>query len=267
MAKLALLFLAAGKSSRFGGEPKILSKIGSNGESLFELSILQIKQHITIKQIHMVLNEENYSIIMEEVINISKKYNLECKVTFNIQNIPSDRTKPWGTAEAAASAHEYITDQFLLLNSDDLYDTKTFQQINEKCKSNENYIIGFKLGNTLKNNNKANRGFITEKNGIVILNERLNIQREYFSNIILNQQYVSVNLFLLKPEILKMLYIQSLSFKQLHKMNTSIEAMLPDFINDLVNNKLMNLKLIKTDGEWNGVTYKSDVEEVKHLLK
>ena len=45
MIELSLLFLAGGISSRFGGDPKMLAKIGNNHESLFELSIIQIKKH------------------------------------------------------------------------------------------------------------------------------------------------------------------------------------------------------------------------------
>ena len=67
MKDLALLLIAGGKSSRFGGEPKMLSKIGPNDETLFEMSICQMINHIHIVQIHIVVNKENKEKIMEEV--------------------------------------------------------------------------------------------------------------------------------------------------------------------------------------------------------
>ena len=48
MEQITLLFMAAGISSRFGGSPKMLSKIGPNNESLFEMSIRQLKDRIKV---------------------------------------------------------------------------------------------------------------------------------------------------------------------------------------------------------------------------
>ena len=48
MLELSLLFMAAGKSSRYGGEPKILANIGPNKETLFEISFQQIIKYINI---------------------------------------------------------------------------------------------------------------------------------------------------------------------------------------------------------------------------
>ena len=99
MKSLALLYMAAGKSSRFGGEPKMLCKLGKNDETLFELSIMQLKKYIDVTHIHMVVNKDNKDIIMEEVRKVNDKYNICKKITYNIQEIPTIRSKPWGTAE------------------------------------------------------------------------------------------------------------------------------------------------------------------------
>ena len=66
-------------------------------------------------------------------------------------------------------------------------------------------MIGFKLGSTLLGNKKANRGFINnDKSGnILSLQEKLNIERAYYSQLELDNTYVSVNLLLLQPKILK----------------------------------------------------------------
>jgi len=57
---------------------------------------------------------------------------------------------------------------------------KTFEQISKECDENKNYIIGYELGKTLKNKNKANRGFIEEKDGDSKSNEREIEYRENF---------------------------------------------------------------------------------------
>ena len=266
MIELSLLFLAGGISSRFGGDPKMLAKIGNNHESLFELSIIQIKKHIKIKNIHIVVNSDNQIPIMNHVKEIIYKYDLNCRVTCNFQNTIRGR-KPWGTADALTSCCKFVKGQFILLNSDDLYGEKTFEIINKNCKSNENYLIGFKLGKTLTNDNKANRAFIGEVNDEVnILTEKLNIEKKYYSEIELNDIYVSVNLLVLQSSVIDSMLKMVDEFKKENELDYEKEALLPDFLNKLITLKELNLKLIKTDSQWNGITYKSDIKHVKNTL-
>jgi choline kinase len=264
MLELSLLFMAAGKSSRYGGEPKILANIGPNKETLFEISFQQIIKYINVKHIHLVLNEDNALNILKEVKEVRYKYDLEFHLTSNIQEIPRYRNKPWGTGEAAASAWSYMKGPFLLLNSDDLYDEKTFEQISKECDKNKNYIIGYELGKTLKNKNKANRGFIEEKDDMVrVLREKLNIEKSYYNETELKNIFVSVNLFLLQPPILMCLLELSENFKKENDCCLIEEALLPDFINTIINRDQMKLYLIKSNGQWNGITFKSDIAQIK----
>jgi choline kinase len=267
MLELSLLFMAAGKSSRYGGEPKFLAKIGPNKETLFEISFQQIIKYINVKHIHLVLNEDNALNILQEVKDVRYKYDLEFDLTSNIQEIPRYRNKPWGTGEAAASAWSYMKGPFLLLNSDDLYDEKTFEQISKECDENKNYIIGYELGKTLKNKNKANRGFIEEKDGIVkVMKEKLNIERMYYNESELKNIFVSVNLFLLQPSILMCLLELAEDFKKENDSCLIEEALLPDFINKIINKDKMELHLIKSKGEWNGITFKTDLAQIKKQI-
>ena len=268
MKDLTLLLIAGGKSSRFGGEPKMLSKIGPNEETLFEMSICQMINHIHIVQIHIVVNKENKEKIMEEVKRVNQKHEICKNITYNIQDVPEFRTKPWGTADAVSSAKGRIHTPFLLLNSDDLYDSKTFQLIGEQCDLSKNYIIGFTLGSTLSGNQKANRGFIsTDEEGKVIdLQEKLNIERDSYSIHKLENQYVSVNLLLLQPFVLSSIYHELNEFKYQNKEDALVEALLPNFLNSLMKQDILSMELFKTSGQWNGVTYKDDVQSVREAF-
>jgi len=265
MKDLTLLLIAGGKSSRFGGEPKMLSKIGPNEETLFEMSISQMMYHVPIVQIHVVVNKENKDKIMEEVKRVNQKHEICKNITFNIQEIPEFRTKPWGTADAVSSAKGHIHTPFMLLNSDDLYDSKTFQLVGEQCDLSKNYIIGFTLGSTLSGNQKANRGFIsTNQDGKVIeLQEKLNIERDYYSKYRLENQYVSVNLLLLQPTVLSYMDHELNDFKERHQGQENVEALLPNFLNSLMKQNILSMELFKTSGQWNGVTYKDDVQSIR----
>jgi choline kinase len=265
---LTLLFIAGGKSSRFGGEPKMLSKIGPKEETLFEMSIGQMMNHIHIVQIHVVVNKDNMEKIMDEVKRVNQKHEICKNITYNIQEIPEFRTKPWGTADAVSSAKGHIHTPFLLLNSDDLYDSKTFELIGEQCDLSKNYIIGFTLGSTLSGNQKANRGFIsTNQDGKVIeLQEKLNIERDYYSKYRLENQYVSVNLLLLQPTVLSYMDHELNDFKERHQGQENVEALLPNFLNSLMKQNILSMELFKTSGQWNGVTYKDDVQSVREAF-
>lgn len=266
---ITLLFIAAGKSSRFGGEPKMLSKLGHNEESLFEISLIQVTKNINIDQLHFVLNKENQSTILHEVNNVIKKHKLNIRITYNIQEIPEHRSKPWGTADAIVSAKSHIHNPFLLVNSDDLYDAKTFELVQEECDFSKNYIIGFKLGTTLTSNNKANRAFISldQDNGHVNeLQEKLNIEKANYTEEELDKQYVSVNLFLLQPEVLSIMGDDLNVFKHANRNNDTTEAMLPDFLNSHIKHGEIIMEILKSSGTWNGVTYKEDVEQVRNTL-
>ena len=297
MLNINLLFMAAGLSSRFGGEPKILCKVGPNNESIFEMNMIQISKYINPKKIHLICNVKTCDKILKEVSRVCEKHNINAEISHNIQKYPPFRQKPWGTADALASANKSTTEPFILLNSDDLYGERTFELISTDCDISKNYIIGFKLGNTLMNGNKANRGFISFDNerNINKICEKLNIEKAYYNEEELDRQYVSVNLFILQPHVLDLVgellddfkednikCVPEVKKKQTCKskimnlfksksknkidIDTDKEAMLPDFINKLLTDKLLDLEILITDSKWCGVTFKEDIPMVKSML-
>lgn len=270
MLEINLLFMAAGMSSRFGGEPKILCKVGPKNESIFEMNILQINKYISPKKIHLVCNEKTCDKILKEVKRVCDKYNMSTEISHNIQASPDFRSKPWGTADALASTLNFIDDEpFILLNSDDLYGEHTFELISTECDITKNYIVGFKLINTLMNGHKANRGFITldSERNINQITEKLNIEKAYYSDDVLDTQNVSVNLFILQKDVVEKIATMMESFKQnIIEYDMTIEAMLPNFINKLLTEKSIELELLMTNSKWCGVTFKEDIPMVKSIL-
>lgn len=266
--KVALLIMAAGRSSRFGGNPKMLCRVGPDEESLFEISLQQMRRSLEICHIHLVVNVDNKAQIMEEVHLVNFKHNICHKITYNIQEIGDGRSKPWGTADAVASAGPYMETQFLLINSDDLYGHQTFDMISEQCVSTGNYIIGFTLGSTLQENKPANRGFITlrDDGNVSGLQENVNIDKAMFSEYDLNNQYVSVNLLLLQPSILAYLIRDVDTFKSENTHNSTVESLLPNFLNSLICNGELKMEMIKSAGTWMGVTYNDDVMELRRAI-
>ena len=267
MLKLDIVFMAAGMSSRFGGDPKILCKVGFNNETILELNIIQLKKYINPTNIHFICNSKTYNIILEEANRVCKKHKITTDITYNIQEIPHYRKKPLGTTDALVSAINYINNPVLILNSDDIYGENTFKQISDNCNTENNYIIGFKLGNTFITNNKANRGFISlMDNKIIKLEEKLNIAKEDYTDEELNNQYVSVNLLILQPSVINHMKDMMTVFIKKNKTNETIEALLPNFINQLLNENKIDIELLDSNSKWLGVTYQSDIPIVKSLL-
>lgn len=246
----------------------MLCKVGPNEESLFEVSLQQMRRSLKICHIHLVVNVDNKVQIMEEVHLVNFKHNICDKITYNIQEIGEGRSKPWGTADAVASAAPYMETQFLLINSDDLYGYQTFNMISEQCSSTGNYIIGFTLGSTLPENKSANRGFITLRadGNVSALQENVNIDKTMFSEYELNNQYVSVNLLLLQPSILAYLIRDVDTFKSENTHNHTVESLLPNFLNALIYNGELTMEMIKSSGTWMGVTYNDDVTELRRAI-
>ena len=94
-----LVYIAAGISSRFGGKPKLLSKIGPNDETLIEVSMTQALSCQYITNIHFLVNKNNF----DEIKNYLKDSFKNIPITYSLQDIPENRTKRWGTADAIAS--------------------------------------------------------------------------------------------------------------------------------------------------------------------
>jgi choline kinase len=260
--EIGILFMAAGLSSRFGGSPKILCQVGPRKETILEMNIIQMKKYIAPTQIHLICNIKTYEKIVSELKRVCEKHEIDTKITYNIQE------HPWGTADALASASGYMDGRFILLNSDDLYGERTFETINLECNNSKNYLIGYKLINTLMNGHKANRGFIsTGRDGnIQSICEKLNIEKGYYNESELYNQYVSVNLFILNTDVITEIDKLVIEFKDSYRDDYGLEAMLPDFINKLMRSNKIQLDLLKTDSRWCGVTFKEDIQMVKDIL-
>ena len=77
---------------------------------------------------------------------------------------------------------------------------------------------------------------------------------------------MSVNLLVLQSSVIDSMLKMVDEFKKENELDYEKEALLPDFLNKLITLKELNLKLIKTDSQWNGITYKSDIKHVKNTL-
>jgi hypothetical protein len=107
---------------------------------------------------------------------------------------------------------------------------------------------------------------LREDGNVSALQENVNIDKTMFSEYELNNQYVSVNLLLLQPSILAYLIRDVDTFKSENTHNSTVESLLPNFLNALICNGELTMEMIKSSGTWMGVTYNDDVTELRRAI-
>src|SRR3989344_3711273 len=161
---IAIVYMAAGLSSRFGGKIKQFAKVGINNETLIEYSLNQaIKSGIT--KIIFIVGEKTEQPFRE----LFKENYQGIPVYYALQIYDKkERDKPWGTTDALCSAKNLIDCPFIVCNGDDIYGENTFKILVNHFKKNKEEngaSVGFKLINVIPEKGKVNRGiFKTNQN-------------------------------------------------------------------------------------------------------
>jgi NDP-sugar pyrophosphorylase family protein len=261
-----VVFMVAGMSSRYGGSLKQLAKVGLNGETLIEVSVMQALA-APFTKIIFITNE----LTEHEFINIFGDEYKGIPVNYIRQEWDQGkRDRPWGTTSAICSLKGSVKEPFILVNSDDLYGKETFRKGFELMRKSRNNVIGgCLLEKTMPadEDTLVNRGVIevNDASGLVkTIEERLKISAK--ANPELLSKLASVNFIGLKPETLD--YLQALleDFQIEHKGDRKIEALLPTDLNYLIQNNLISMNYFKIENPIYGITYPGDEKHMKLVI-
>lgn len=281
---MQLLIMAAGMGSRFGGL-KQLAPLGPNDEFIIDYSVFDAIR-AGFSKIVFIIKEENYD-IFKETIGSRVEDKIEVEYVFqkletvpSFVNIPEDRVKPWGTAHAIYCAKDAITEDFLVINADDFYGYDAFKVASDFIKNkkvNEYATIGYKVINTMTENGSVKRGVLNIKDGNLDSISESSISKEDGKIIasplngdepfeITEDTLVSMNMLIFDTGIFKYLDEKIVEFFKNNENLEKCEFLIPDVMSD-ANNSYATVKVLKTDANWYGVTYKDDSENVKKALK
>lgn len=278
--KPTLLVLAAGMGSRYGGL-KQMDPLGPNGESIIDYSVYDAVRGGFGKVI-FVLREDIVDDFYELFANKYKAVIEVDHVVQRLSDIPEgiqtnpERNKPWGTGHAVLAAREKLTEPFAVINGDDFYGSDAFKVMAEfLSQTNPDDIklqsmVGYILNNTLSEYGFVSRGIcssnheghlttVTERTHIERIDEKIifiddNKQTHQLSS----EEIVSMNFWGFTPALLQPFYEKFVSFMEENGTALKSEFYIPLAINQLIQDGVLNVKVLESAARWFGVTYQDD---------
>ncbi|MBE6151465.1 MAG: nucleotidyltransferase [Firmicutes bacterium] len=278
---LTLVIMAAGMGSRFGGLKQI-EPVGPNGEFIIDYSIYDAIKAGFNKVVFII--KKSFEKEFKETIG--KRVEGKIKVEYAYQEmddvpegtiIPEGREKPFGTGHALYTARNYIHEPFAVISADDFYGTEAFQDLGVGLQNTNNYIIiGYQIGSTLTENGSVKRGVIFEEDGH--LKKIVESKVEKVNGVIEGSPLdgsegytveddhpVSMLMYGLRPEAVDYVSNDIKNFFKTADL-TQEEYFLPNVLNDIMNNG-NPFKVVRTKAKWKGVTYATDLQELKDYIK
>ena len=292
MGKPALVIMAAGMGSRYGGLKQI-DPIDSQGHIIMDFSIYDAI-YAGFEKVIFVIKKEIENDFKE---GIGKRISKQVQVEYVYQDIynlpkgypiPEGRVKPWGTGHAILSCKPMIEGAFAVINADDYYGRDAFKKIYEwlsQIEDNEKYqygMIGYQLYNTLTENGHVARGICTidEKQRLLGIHERTRIEKhenraEYTEDDgktwaeLPEQTIVSMNMWGFTNSILEELEKRFGVFldKELGSNPLKCEYFLPSVVDDLLKENRAEVTVLSSKDRWYGVTYKEDKQMVVQAIQ
>jgi UTP-glucose-1-phosphate uridylyltransferase len=275
MTTKALMILAAGMGSRYGGL-KQMDPVGPSGETIIDYSV-----HDAIRagfnQLVFVIRRDIEQAFKE---TLGSRFEKRIAVEYVFQEpdclppgiaLPPHRKKPWGTGHAILMAADVIREPFGVINADDFYGGHSFQLLAAHLQpGNRDYaMIGFVLRNTLSECGSVARGVcqladghletVREITGI----EKFRAAAKYKNgtgefHALSGDEVVSMNMWGFTPTIFDHLRDQFTEFLKAHGSDEKSEFYIPSVVNAVVRNGQERVKVLPTRAAWFGVTYRED---------
>ena len=287
-----LVVLAAGLGSRFGG-PKQLVTLGPLKRTLLEYNICHAVD-AGFRRVVLVIQGQSRELVERQLL---PRLPQDLEVFIAEQNnlnlppeciSPSELHKPLGTAHALWCARRYVNSSFAVINGDDYYGSEAFEKLAECSldKNTHHAIVTYQLGKTLSSYGGVNRGIcevstnnpsrIPQLTGVrecleIIQNEK--VICGHFDDspsgkraaVKLNKDcLVSMNCWLFNSSIFK--EIENGLIRHFEGKQTPRECYLPEIVTQLIESGAETIKLLKSNQNWFGITYRQDRQYVEDCV-
>ena len=288
--KPVLVVMAAGMGSRYGGLKQI-DPMGSQGEAILDYSLYDAYL-AGFETAVIIIKKAIRKDFMETVGKRLEKCPLEIRYAYQELNlmpdgyfVPKDRVKPWGTCHAVLSAWEAIDGApFVVLNADDFYGRTAFRTaFNWLSNNDEPYgycMVGYEVGKTVSDYGGVTRGIcqadgkgyltkIVETSGIEKYEGGIRIPYGNGWQDLDEKTLVSMNMWGFMPSFLEEIGNHFPLFLEyaLRENPLKGEFLLPTFVDELVSQKRITMKVLSSPDRWFGVTYSADKPMVMASLR
>ncbi len=267
--KTALVIMAAGMGSRFGGL-KQMTPLGPSGQTILEYSVYDAAAAGFDKAVLIIKkeNEKDFRELVGRRIErlIDVEYVFQCGSDLpEGYRLPEGREKPWGTGHAVRAARHAVDTPFAVINADDYYGQASYGLIHEQLVSPSPFcMVGFALGNTLTESGTVSRGICTVENGYLRgVVEHTALDKN--SGVPLDT-IVSMNLWGFGPEIFASLEEGLCRFLDTMPDPLRSEYYLPAVVDREIRERGARYRVLETPERWYGVTYREDADGVRAAL-
>ena len=279
-----LVVLAAGMGSRYGGLKQI-DPMGPSGETILDYSVFDALRAGFSKVVFIIRPDfeadfrNNVSSKFEHLVDVEYAFQTLDKLPSG-WSIPVGREKPWGTTHAILCAADVVKENFAVINADDFYGQESYAVLNNELSSidslaNTFSMVGFTLRNTLSDHGSVARGVCTtSENGLLThIDEMTNLSREGNGAVytredgsVLNltgDEPVSMNMWGFTPRLFDHLDRVFQEFLRTSGTELKSECFIPLTVGQLITEKHVTCKVLRSNSTWFGVTYKEDKEIVQ----
>lgn len=280
--KPTLVILAAGMASRYGSMKQIQS-FGPAGETIMDYSIYDAIRAGFGKVVFIIREEfaEQFKSIFEPKLKgkIATDYVYQHLLDYTDGYVvPAERAKPWGTAHAVLCCKGKVNEPFAVINADDYYGNDAFVKAVEflkgACNEQTYALVGYELQKTLSENGSVSRGVcaadasqnltsITERTKIYRKGEGVVFEDETGEHMLPMNSLVSMNYFCFAPGFIDWCGALFKTFLANHGQELKSEFYIPFAANEFIQQGKGVVKVLPTEAQWFGVTYKEDAPSVQ----
>lgn len=293
--KAALVIMAAGLGSRYGGEKQV-DGVGPNGEAIMEYSVFDAVKAGFTKVVFIIkpqMLETVRQLCGNRLAQMKAKDGSPVAVEYVFQGfnsipgfyaVPPERVKPFGTVHAALCAKPVVQEPFALINADDYYGLHAYETILKELAGmaprGEAAMVGYQLRNTVSDHGTVTRGVCIQENGLLKqLKETYQIKKYVDGRIYDTENpgkaleldpgtLVSMNFWGFTPWIFEEMEAYFHGFlRGLPNEELKAECLLPSLVDLLIAQGKLKVPVLSTDAAWFGVTYQEDKPIVAQALK
>ena len=293
MKKPALVVLAAGMGSRYGGM-KQLDPVGNHGQLIIDYSIYDAYR-AGFDTVVFIIKKEFEELFRSAIgdriasyMNVKYAYQRADDLPEGYR-LPTDRVKPWGTAHAVMAARDVLNGPFAVINADDYYGVSAFRTVYDFLTTTQddprchNYcLVGYLLKNTVTENGSVARGVCqADENGFLTSivertkvikgdpNPKFSLDEGATWQELSPDTLVSMNLWGFHRSFLDESIEGFPGFLENAMANnpTKAEYFIPLVVERLLSEKKAAVRVLSSTDKWYGVTYKEDKPSVVEAIR